>query len=725
MLELSLGNLLAWAVQVAAIGAAAILLPVALRLTQPRPRLLFLRAVLAACLVLPLLQPWLPAPVRTPVVAGMTPGEAQPGLAGSDDNADGQYATGVTAARRRGRIGNWPVERAVAVTYAGGVGIRLLWLVTGLVMVTRLRRSSEPLGLRPASIDEAALLAGADAEFRLSSKLTRPVTFGLRQPVVLVPAEFLSFGETQQTAVAAHELLHVARRDWIRAIGDEVLLSFFWFHPAFWWLIGQIHLSVEQVVDATVVRLVGARKPYLEALLKLAAAGPTPALQPASAFLKHGHLAQRVALLVREVSMSRLRLVSSFALVLAALAGSGWYVVQAFPLTATPDAVTAPAAAPVIAPVVAPPVVQQAPPPLPPPLAPSGSQAKPAPPVPPLDVAAWEYAVQDLTTRAAADPANPMLPYTLAVRYWERAYRDGKLGADQKRELIAKGLQAADRAITLKSDYADAFIYKGLLVRLQAGEEKDLAARQSLLAQAEALRVEAARLKNAQNPWSAVPPNAVRVGGSIAAPTKIKDAKPQYPADAMRAGAEGVVIVEAVIGEDGKVRDARVIRSVPLLDDEAVLRVKQWEFTPTVLNGKPVPVVMTATVNFVLRDKPGAAPVPPPPPAPGVRADDGWAKSQSPNAVRVGGEIRPPARVKDAKPVYPGDAKEAGVQGVVIIEAVVGIDGKVQAARILRSITLLDQAALDAVNQWEFAPTLLNGAPVPVILTVTVNFTLQ
>jgi len=98
-----------------------------------------------------------------------------------------------------------------------------------------------------------------------------------------------------------------------------------------WWLVEQIRLSTEQVVDREVVRLVGARKPYLEALLKLAAAGPTPMLQPASLFLKHGHLAQRVALLVREVSMSRVRLVSSFVLVLAVLAAGAGLSCRRFP----------------------------------------------------------------------------------------------------------------------------------------------------------------------------------------------------------------------------------------------------------------------------------------------------------------------------------------------------------------------------------------------------------
>jgi protein TonB len=94
-------------------------------------------------------------------------------------------------------------------------------------------------------------------------------------------------------------------------------------------------------------------------------------------------------------------------------------------------------------------------------------------------------------------------------------------------------------------------------------------------------------------------------------------------------------------------------------------------------------------------------------------------------AIRVGGKVRPPTKIKDVKPVYPDAAKAAKVAGLVIIEATIGATGKVVDARVLRSVPMLDQAALDAVRQWEFTPTLLNGAPVPVVMTVTINFKLQ
>jgi protein TonB len=91
----------------------------------------------------------------------------------------------------------------------------------------------------------------------------------------------------------------------------------------------------------------------------------------------------------------------------------------------------------------------------------------------------------------------------------------------------------------------------------------------------------------------------------------------------------------------------------------------------------------------------------------------------------VGGAVKPPTKTRHVNPVYPPIAMSSRVQGVVILEVVIGADGKIGQARVLRSIPLLDQAAIDAVMQWEFTPTLLNGAPVPIIMTMTVQFTLN
>jgi protein TonB len=122
--------------------------------------------------------------------------------------------------------------------------------------------------------------------------------------------------------------------------------------------------------------------------------------------------------------------------------------------------------------------------------------------------------------------------------------------------------------------------------------------------------------------------------------------------------------------------------------------------TPGIVGG-------TDNIDSVLTAPPPVAPPVPQPP------------------VRVGGAVREPQKIRHVSPLYPAIAQAARVQGVVIIEATIGVDGRLINARLLRSIPLLDQAALEAVRQWEFTPTLLNGVPVPVIMTVTVNFTLE
>jgi protein TonB len=92
--------------------------------------------------------------------------------------------------------------------------------------------------------------------------------------------------------------------------------------------------------------------------------------------------------------------------------------------------------------------------------------------------------------------------------------------------------------------------------------------------------------------------------------------------------------------------------------------------------------------------------------------------------VRVGGEIREPKKIRHASPVYPELAVAARVHGSVILACIVSPQGLVTDVRLVRGIPLLNTAAIDAVKQWMYTPTLKDGVPVPVILTVTVRFDL-
>jgi protein TonB len=101
----------------------------------------------------------------------------------------------------------------------------------------------------------------------------------------------------------------------------------------------------------------------------------------------------------------------------------------------------------------------------------------------------------------------------------------------------------------------------------------------------------------------APPLQPVRVGGRIQEPKKLKAVPPVYPEAAVKARIEGVVILECLISPQGRVREVKVLRSVPLLEEAAVDAVKRWVYTPTLMDGVPVPVLMTVTVRFDLKDR--------------------------------------------------------------------------------------------------------------------------
>jgi protein TonB len=129
--------------------------------------------------------------------------------------------------------------------------------------------------------------------------------------------------------------------------------------------------------------------------------------------------------------------------------------------------------------------------------------------------------------------------------------------------------------------------------------------------------------------------------------------------------------------------------------------------------GVPGGIVGGIVGGLVASDVP-LPPPPLPPPPPGDRGP-----------VRVGGAITAPALVSRVEPEYPPLAVRAQVQGVVILEAVVDRQGRVENVEILRSIPLLDRAAIAAVRQWRYSPLLLNGRPERFVLTVTVSFSLN
>jgi protein TonB len=108
-----------------------------------------------------------------------------------------------------------------------------------------------------------------------------------------------------------------------------------------------------------------------------------------------------------------------------------------------------------------------------------------------------------------------------------------------------------------------------------------------------------------------------------------------------------------------------------------------------------------------------SGPVTPPPPPP------------LPKLLRIGGNIREPRKILHVAPLYPEIARQARAQGAVIMEAILDVTGRVESVKVIHSEPLLDDAAVGAVRQWRYTPTELNGVAVPVLMTITVRFSLE
>ena len=212
------------------------------------------------------------------------------------------------------------------------------------------------------------------------------------------------------------------------------------------------------------------------------------------------------------------------------------------------------------------------------------------------------------------------------------------------------------------------------------------------------------------------------------------------------AAAVAVVVIVPLMATDVIPKPSSSLTAVvtppPPPDPPPPLPVERRAAAQTTTNNTIAPVVTNPAVAPSKAADTIGDEVPGPPPLPGVdrsgppAAFGGSATGSTTGIVipepppvtkpvRPGGVVKYPEKVRDVRPHYPRLAIDGKVEGRVIIEAIIGVDGRVTDAKVLRSIPLLDGPALEAVRQWRFTPTLLNGVPVPVLITVTVDFKLN
>jgi beta-lactamase regulating signal transducer with metallopeptidase domain len=222
-----LPNLLPWMEQVTVIALMAALLPVVFQVRHPRTQLAYCHLMLAACLLLPFLQPWRhpvvvisnhPAADDTPVA---TASPVSPPQAGATSAAVNHPAARPPAPALPPFWRNLRDDDLLLGILAAGVLGRLSWLLAGLWHIRRYRIAATPLYPVPESVEAACALTHADALFCISSDVPGPVMLGALRPVVLLPASFLALDEEAQCGIAAHELLHVQRHDWLITVLEE------------------------------------------------------------------------------------------------------------------------------------------------------------------------------------------------------------------------------------------------------------------------------------------------------------------------------------------------------------------------------------------------------------------------------------------------------------------------------------------------------------------------
>jgi TonB family protein len=403
------------------------------------------------------------------------------------------------------------------------------------------------------------------AEFRWSNELQQPVTLGIWRPLVLLPRRFDDLTLEAKGAVACHELLHVARRDWLWIVLEAHIRVVFWFHPAFWWLIDRIQLLREQVVDELVVARTSSRRDYMMALMMFADSERPTALS--SAFLRRRHLRARLRELLKESHMSFPRLVSTMTALTLLMAGVTIATVRALPLDLTAIAQGRSAARLEIR------LAENA---FTPGLAEAVQQGTGQ------RVYLYPTALAttgDITSARVIDNGNSIFSIEVTFSAPAAARIASGTGAHLGRPLAIILDGQVISVATVRAQISNTALLTGPF---------NAAAAQTL----------ASRLA------PAAPPQNGQKRDDVVLPIPIHQERPVYTPEAMAAHIEGSVLLESVVRADGSVGDVRVIEPFDTqygLDQQAVEALKRWTWNPGTKDGKPVQVAVQVQMTLTLK----------------------------------------------------------------------------------------------------------------------------
>ncbi len=434
----------------------------------------------------------------------------------------------------------------VRVWFAG-TALCLCSLLAGLGRLSRMTRRArvvEGEWARQAADVSQALGLRAPVVFRATTQPGVLVTWRARRPVVLLPEGAQSWTTHRIRIVAAHELAHVRRGDWPVQLAGELLRVLYWFHPLAWFACRQLREESEYACDDVVLAMGIARTEYATQLVELARAfrRPTSGWLPASAIARSSTLQRRIRAMLT-VHLDR-RPLSLF----TRLCGVGLMLLATAPIAAI------------------------------------GRQSS----------ATVSGTVTDPSGRPVAGVAVTLANASANLAVEIKTNQDGTFsvpvvaGAYQLQARFP-GFAAQGEQLTVADG---AHVQRSLVLRLGSIRESVTVAGGAATESKPPRRVQ-------PSPRECTPSPA---GGRIVPPLKITDVHPIYPADKIPETAPRVVPVEARIDVNGTVQDAHVTAAVPAaLEASAMTAVRQWEFTPALLNCEPVPVTMFVNVTFQAR----------------------------------------------------------------------------------------------------------------------------
>jgi len=441
---------------------------------------------------------------------------------------------------------------AALIVWAFGFSLVLVRLVAGLARLAWISAHAKPIfdedWMRTVSeFSQFHKLGRSVRLLQCSSPLAMPLTWGILRPVIVLPSGATLWTEDRCRIVLSHELAHIARHDWLLQICAEVTRCFYWFHPLVWLASARLRQESERASDDAVLRSGIAPSHYASQLLELARTLENSGRlwSTALAIARPSNLERRFAAMLNP-SINRRTLSARTRFLVPFLALTFLLPLAALRLTAQNLSGKV-----------------------------SGS-------------------IHDISGTGVANATIIMSkqPGDIDMITMTTSDRDGNFSF--------KALPAGEYELKVMKRGFEPFRLPQ--VTLESGRDFF----QSITLQPGTIIEEVEVVPNGTAkplPSSATgKPSRIRVGGDIEAPHLITKVQLVYPESARSAGVSGTVILRAIISKDGKPLSLQVMNSQidPDLARSAVEAISQWRYTPTLLNGEPIEVDTTITVNFSL-----------------------------------------------------------------------------------------------------------------------------